>query len=393
MALVACGTAAAQDRELVGFGPGFDVAAVGTHDARVSLAPGPVLRMETGHAERWPGIVLKAPGGHWDLSDCAYVSASVKNAGSDAARVGIRVDNPGADGRDHCIQDIRTLQPGETAAITADISATRTRFSSPVKLVGMRGVPGGSSTLDPAKVTQVLLFADHPSADGVLEVRAIRAGGTVRTIDAATFFPFIDAFGQYSHNDWPGKTHSEADLEAAAERKAIDLQEHTGPADWDAYGGWAAGPKLEATGFFRRAEARRPLVACRPGRPALLVARHRLRAREQRRDADHRPRALLRRPARRRLAVRRGSTARRSGRRTDTTQGRGAYETFDFSGANLCRKYGTGLAGRSSPTSAHRRLRSWGLNTIGQLVGRRHLPAGPHALRRVGQPRRPVDRG
>ena len=246
--------AAAQDMVLFSFGPGFDLASVGAHGATVSLAPradGATLRLATGHAEKWPGIVLKAPDGHWDLSQYERVSATVKNAGTGAARVGLRVDNPGADGKEHCVQVVRTLAPGESMALTAVMQANGTRFSSPVKLVGMRGVPGGSPTMDPANVTQLLLFADRPDADYVLELEDVRAAGSVRTIDAASFFPFIDEFGQYIHADWPGKTHSDEDLKAASQAEAADLEAHPGPEDWDRLGGWAAGPQLEATGFFR----------------------------------------------------------------------------------------------------------------------------------------------
>ncbi len=363
LALAACGTAAAQDRDLVSFGPGFDAAAVGAHDTHVSLAPGPVLRVETGHAERWPGIVLKAPAGHWDLTDCAYVNAPVRNAGKGPARVGFRVDNPGANGRDHCVQVIRALQPGESATLTAVMQANGTRFSSPVKLVGMNGVPGGSGTFDPADVTQVLLFADHPDADGVLEVASIRAGGSVRTIDAATFFPFIDTFGQYVHADWPGKTHSEADLKAAARAEAADLAAHPGPADWDAWGGWAAGPKQQATGFFRtqKLDGRWWLVDP-DGRLFWSNGIDCVSPYSAVTPITDRRNYFADLPAA-------GSTLavfydKASWAPVGYYAGKGTYETYTFSAANLFRKYGQDLTGVFSAL-CHRRLRSWGLNTIG----------------------------
>ena len=40
------------------------------------------------------------------------------------------------------------------------------------------------------------------------------------------------------------------------------------------------------------------------------------------------------------------------------------YETFDFSAANLCRKYGPDFGAAFADVS-HKRLRSWGMNTIG----------------------------
>src|SRR5208283_5077013 len=34
-------------------------------------------------------------------------------------------------------------------------------------------------------------------------------------------------------------------------QEAAELAAHPGPKGWDRFGGWAAGPQLKATGFFR----------------------------------------------------------------------------------------------------------------------------------------------
>jgi hypothetical protein len=65
------------------------------------------------------------------------------------------------------------------------------------------------------------------------------------------FFPFVDKFGQFKHKDWPGKVHDEAELIANRESEAKALASDPGPAEWSTYGGWAKGPKLQATGHFR----------------------------------------------------------------------------------------------------------------------------------------------
>ena len=61
----------------------------------------------------------------------------------------------------------------------------------------------------------------------------------------------VDAFGQYSRADWPGKVQSESDLVHRHKREAADLNAHPAPPDRDRFGGWANGPKQQATGFFR----------------------------------------------------------------------------------------------------------------------------------------------
>ena len=86
---------------------------------------------------------------------------------------------------------------------------------------------------------------------------SIRATGihtppTAWTSDADPFFPFIDTFGQYRHKDWPGKAHIPCrPARHRREAEAKELAAQPGPKDWDKYGGWAAGPRLQASGFFR----------------------------------------------------------------------------------------------------------------------------------------------
>ena len=60
----------------------------------------------------------------------------------------------------------------------------------------------------------------------------------------------IDQFGQFMHKQWPGKTHSTDELKRDTQNELEDLAAHPGPSDWNQYGGWKDGPQLKATGFF-----------------------------------------------------------------------------------------------------------------------------------------------
>ena len=64
------------------------------------------------------------------------------------------------------------------------------------------------------------------------------------------FYPFIDQYGQYKHHEWEGKIHSDEELKQAIEKEEADLAQHTAPATFNKYGGWADGPRQEATGRF-----------------------------------------------------------------------------------------------------------------------------------------------
>jgi hypothetical protein len=65
------------------------------------------------------------------------------------------------------------------------------------------------------------------------------------------FYPFVDEFGQYMYSEWPQKIHSVKDLTAHDSLESIELNKMQSVPEWNEYGGWENGPKLEATGRFR----------------------------------------------------------------------------------------------------------------------------------------------
>jgi hypothetical protein len=178
---------------------------------------------------------------------------------------------------------------------------------------------------------------------------------------APGFFPAFDSFGQYMHRTWPGKVTSVADLKAAAVAEESDLQQHPGPADWNQYGGWLAGPQLPATGFFRTAkhDGRWWLVdpdgrlffsvgvnCVRKMDPTPIEGREHFFADYPGNQPDYAPFVVTTTPA---IKGALGGTTPRS---------------FVFAWSNLYRKIGPDWETRGSEI-AHRRLRSWGFNTIG----------------------------
>jgi hypothetical protein len=176
----------------------------------------------------------------------------------------------------------------------------------------------------------------------------------------AADLPFIDAFGQYLHRPWPGKTRTVADLAKAREAEAADLKAHPGPVGWGTYGGWAAGPKLKATGFFRaeKHEGRWWLVDpdgflfFSNGIDCVdfvddtpLEERDNWFADLPHADGEFEPFLLQARSIMGHYAGRQ-------------------VRSFNFAGANLLRKYGRDWRAAAADVF-HARLRSWGLNTLG----------------------------
>ncbi|MBP7827770.1 MAG: beta-galactosidase [Verrucomicrobia bacterium] len=357
------------DRVLFHFNAATQLTRFPTNDARLSLVPAAqasVLRLATGTRQRWPGVTLPAPDGHWDLSPYARVTVAVRNTGTHRTTLHCRVDNPGADGTRHCVNGSLTLDAGQSGLLSVPLRrAHDDRLDG--QLFGMRGYPvraGGPGTVNPTNITQILLFVAEPKAVAQFDVAKVSVTGaytppTAWVTDADPFFPFLDTFGQYKHKDWPGKVHSLAELQARRETEARELAAQPGPGHWNQYGGWARGPQLQATGFFRTEKYEGKWWLVDPeGRlffshglncvPAVDVTPIEDRAawfEDFPGDAE----------AFRRFRVKayalKGHYAGRS------------PECFGFGLANVQRKYGAEWESVYADL-IHRRLRSWGINTI-----------------------------
>jgi hypothetical protein len=357
----------ADEEALFEWSRGFEPAPGTAVDAS-AVPAGASLRLRTFHRQDWPGLTLKAPAGHWDLSKRSHISVDVANAGKTPATINLRVDSGESDGTLNCNTGSVALAAGGRGTIVVEF-VRRLPAPDGVALFGMNGYPGGRHrAIDPAQVTQLILFVARPREDHEFEIGPIRAAGSyvaprdATPADAKSFFPFIDEFGQYVHRDWPGKTKSVEELRRRAASESDELTKAPGPRGWDRFGGWADGPALEATGQFRTAKhAGRWWLVDPDGK---LFFSHGVDCVEPRgstpveeRDgwfrawpapgaADFKP---FFQPAHQ---VLHGHYA-----------GRHPL-SFDITGANLFRKYGADWGARSSDV-AQRRLRSWGFNTIG----------------------------
>jgi hypothetical protein len=347
---------------LFDFGRNFDVASVLTNDAAVSLSDGGALRVETGHEKTWPGITLKAPSGKWDLSEYRCISLDVKNLGSGSLTVNCRVDNPGADGLKDCVTESIMVKAKTVETLVVPIFPSPWRLSEPTELIGMRGAPVHSGKVDASRINQIIVFINKPGTGHLFEIDNIRAGGHVETLEAGTFFPFIDQFGQFIHREWPGKTHSVQEMVSAGKAELQDLGSHAGPPDRDKYGGWTVGPKLAATGFFRVEKYRDKWwlvdpegrlfwshgIDCVGAANATPIT-----------DREHYYRNLPQSTSPLARFYDTGSWA-PHGYYSDHSP----YKTYDFSKANFLRKYGRNWE-QAFAEITHLRLKSWGLNTIG----------------------------
>jgi len=364
--ILSASLATAGEQLLLDFGASFDPSKVEARDVVVTHVRDDALLLKSGHRDAWPGITLVAPQGKWDLSVYDHVALDVANVGKNAATVCCRVDNVAADGAKNCNTGSVTLKPGERGVLKVTFHRkTKNEFRS--KLFGMRGYPGGGGgepSIDPSRVNQLLVFVPKPSEDHAFEIDNIRAGGTYvppAVPDAGkSFFPFIDSFGQYIHKEWPGKTHSVEDMKKSLVEEKKNLAAHPGPTNWNQWGGWEAGPQLNATGSFHATRHEGKWWLVDPS--GKLFWSHGIDC-VRTSDAtpiDDRETWFQDFPGDK--AEFKDCWGRQGHVVRDYYQGK-KPRIFSFTRANIMRKYGAEWE-KQVNAMAHARLRSWGMNTI-----------------------------
>ena len=329
------------------------------------------LRVSLSRPTRWPGMAIASPRGPWDLSAYDYVAVEVRNAAAHTLWAGCRLDSAGRDRRKPPVQTFLSLEPGQRGTLWVRLPRMLPAVLAG-KFVGMRGLPFGWSEnldFDVSRVDELTIgpgvFPGQPQPDWALEVFNVRAAGRALTVPTSLpehFFPLIDVYGQFIHADWPAKIHAAEDFARRRAAEVGDLAAHGGPADWDGFGGWRDGPPQEASGFFHPVKLGKQwwlvdpdgrlfwshgVNGVLPGVGTTPIS-----------DRTHWFQDLPERAA---------PLARFYGRSSWAPlgyyQGK-AYDEYRFSSANLWRKYGPQWEPQFA-AMAHRRLRSWGLNTLG----------------------------
>jgi len=216
----------------------------------------------------WPGIHFN---GSWNFGDYSRLEAVVQSTGSETITLHCRIDSAGYDAqtRDGTITYDLKLAPGERVTWKIELPDTLNPETR-AKLFAMRGKPGGIKTdsyskdvavpFDRRSVVAVRPFeAQNGRGDSwILESLVAVPNSEEKSSNVAEyltwtpdkFFPMIDRFGQFKHADWPGKTRSLEDLRAQIDKENADIAANQ-PTCFDEFGGWADGPQLEATGAFR----------------------------------------------------------------------------------------------------------------------------------------------
>ncbi len=328
------------------------------------------VAVKPGSAYDWPGVRIHAPGAGWDWSTSASVEVTVTNVGSGEINLGVRADSTGGDDGIHrSVTTHLKLDAGKTQIVSLELRRLEPRVPD-TQLTGMWGLPNEAAgetrdRIDASRVTRLHVFVVKPTQPSALVIERIKPAGKYEAAPRPTdptFFPLIDTLGQFIHREWQGKTASVKELRSQIDTESTDLDAHPGAADRDKYGGWGTGPQLEATGYFRTSQ--------HDGRWWLVTPEGRLfwsHAINAVGEHDYTP-----------IDERETWFADRIWeqeefepflRQAPIPVIRGHFKgkqpmTFSFHQANLLRKYGPTWQATYAAL-AHRRVKSWGLNTIG----------------------------
>jgi len=346
---------------LLDFEGDFDVRKVETNNAEAVLSDG-TLRIKTGK-KHLSSITLKAPQGHWNLSQFLYVALDVHNPGINEVMVSCRID------KNKWVDGSVAVPPEESRTLKVLLKRNSPAGSVAKHLYGMNGLPGGYvwiwEPIDIGKISRLFISIPEAKAGQIIEIDNIRATGLYNPPSEkelkSSFFPFIDTFGQHIHKDWPGKTHSVKEMANYRKEEAVDLAGHPGPAEWNQYGGWAAGPKLKATRHFHAEKYQGKWWLVDPeGRlfwshGVTCVRSHNATPIS---DREHYFAELPGEDSPLAKFYGTGKWAPHG-----YYKNRGIYKTYDFSLSNLLRKYGDDWQ-QAFTAITHQRLRSWGMNTI-----------------------------
>ena len=311
----------------------------------------------------WSKITIPCPNAQsWDWSRTAGLAVDVTNPNDTRVMLIFRVeDTPNLSGAatgdyrsGHC-----TLEPHETETFLLPYidSLVPANF-------GMAGLPypgiygasalTGASPFDPSHIYDYSFTLQNVVGPTTLYF------DNVRTVAPVSTSNLVDKYGQSMLSAWQGKAANDGDLTAQLAAEQTDIALHPAPSDRDQYGGWAAGPALNATGWFRTALYQNRWWLVTPtGHLFFAVGMDSLRSNNPTFTTGRSTPCSSGCPVQRTRSPP-ITTLRPNLVNGSMTQG----NTYDFYQANLQRKYGANSHNLWAANAASRLL-SWGFNAIG----------------------------
>ena len=175
----------------------------------------------------------------------------VLNTNAAPITVSIRVDDDfSADGVQHCQTASLNFPANASGTIVMGFpqsAVTNMRAGPPLVALNALSTSVYGVVLNWLNIVAFQIFLASPTNPTTLFIDNLRLPA-VPNLNG-----IVDAYGQYTGADWPGKIHQDADFADQNTQEQQWFAAHPRPADRDVYGAWQAGPQLAASGFFRTA--------------------------------------------------------------------------------------------------------------------------------------------
>ncbi|MBR1870885.1 MAG: hypothetical protein IJ802_03565, partial [Kiritimatiellae bacterium] len=256
------------------------VLCVGLAAAEIEIAPGRIepvndavvrferkgeARLQLPSAEWSCGIKFLPPTGRdtFDFSTAKYLALDVENLSDDRQlRLTMHLSaGGGGDSGDHASaifakkRSINTgigLNPGEKGTMKILLPHPEI-YLAPENARGLYAID--TKHIDPVELKVQWPFENQFKWVVDCRISNVRLEGepdATRKVEAGNYCPFIDKYGQFKHDTWKFKVSRDSEFAEDLKRENAALK--PAPDSWDRFGGWNAGPQLEATGHFRTAK-------------------------------------------------------------------------------------------------------------------------------------------
>lgn len=203
---------------------------------------------------------------YWDLTEWVFLSMELENLTENELRFDpvLYYDNPARGDNYNMVYNthIGFLHPDENRVYNCVMirdQITAPDYPQKIDFPGMKGMPDGIilnfAGLDAKRIKELEIILPEQDFDQAILIKRVfknrQAMPDLYLENKDAFFPFINKYGQYKHATWEGKITDDSQFAEAIVKEAENLAAHPGPGDWNRFGGYAKGPKYEATGHFR----------------------------------------------------------------------------------------------------------------------------------------------
>ncbi len=191
-----------------------------------------------------------------DWGGYAGLAMDVTNPGTEPVQFQMRMEDAPSPlkGSEHVAFGSGTIEAGKTASFVlraAEKAASSYGMLALPPVPGLRSISNLGTRVDFHHIYSWQVYLRRPVTRHTLIFDNVR----LVALQSVSLDKIVDTFGQYAAAEWPGKLHWSEEFHARIATEAKDLEAHPALRDRDRFGGWARGPQLTKSPFFRLHQA------------------------------------------------------------------------------------------------------------------------------------------